>query len=203
MQRLEACNDILRRIGSLVVPALDTGGTSLHAQSERQLDDVDLRIQSLGWSWNRRGLTLSPDATGQIPVTAVPASRGDLLEIDTRAGSASDGIEVVVSNGLLARLPEMSRIFTSDLEVTVIERIPFEEVPVMFATWMVAEAAFDTNRRYMQDAGRDQALAMEKMQARVNAMRQALRLADVNVLATPDIQSVHGRRRLPNWSVYQ
>ena len=49
MQRLEAVNDILRRIGSLVVPALDTGGTSLHAQSERQLDDVDLRIQSLGW----------------------------------------------------------------------------------------------------------------------------------------------------------
>ena len=98
-------------------------------------------------------------------MTAVHASRGDLLEIDTRAGSASDGIEVVVSNGLLARLPEMSRIFTSDLEVTVIERIPFEEVPVMFATWMVAEAAFDTNRRYMQDAGRDQALAMEKMQA--------------------------------------
>ena len=49
MQRLEAVNDILRRIGSLVVPALDTGGTSLQAQAERQLDDVDLRIQSLGW----------------------------------------------------------------------------------------------------------------------------------------------------------
>lgn len=203
MQRLEAVNDILRRVGSLVVPALDTGGTSLQAQAERQLDDVDLRIQSLGWSWNRRDLTLSPDATGQIPVTAIQPSRGNLLEIDTRAASEADGIEVVVSDGLLVKLPDMSRIFAADLEVTILERISFGEVPVMFATWMVAEAAFDLNRRYMQDAGRDQALAMERMQARVNAMRQAIRLADVNVLAASDVREVHGRRRLPNWSVNQ
>lgn len=203
MQRLEAVNDILRRVGSLVVSALDTDGTSVQAQAERQLDDVDLRVQSLGWSWNRRELTLPPDESGQIPVASIPTPRGALLELDTRGRSELDGIEVAIDGDFLITLPEMSRQFDADLEVTLIERLPFETVPILFAAWIVAESAYDLNRRYMQDPARDQALAMERAQARVNAMRQAIRLADVNVLDTPGIRSVHGRRRLPAWSIHQ
>ena len=201
MLRLEAVNDILRRVGSLVVPSLDTGGNSVQAQAERQLDDVDLRVQSLGWHWNTRRLSLTPNEGGEIPVASIPTPRGSLLEIDTAGMSHNDTIEVIVKDGLLCRLPEMTTTFVSNLEVEIVERLPFDEVPILFATWMVAEAAFDLNRRYMQDAGRDGALGMEKMQARVNAMRQAIRLADVNLLKTDDVRAVHGRPRIPYWSL--
>ena len=199
MTTLEAVNDILRRVGSLVVPSLDTGGTSVQAQAERQLDDVDVRIQTLGWHWNKRRLTLTPDEGGEIPVASIPTPRGSLLEIDT-VGPTSGMIEVVVEGGKLTRLPDMTTTFDADLEVEVIERLAFSQVPLLFAAWMVAEAAFDLNRRYMQDVARAQALASERMQARVNAMRQVIRLADVNLLDSTDVRAVHGRRRLPYWS---
>lgn len=201
MERLEAVNDILRRVGALVVPALDTGGTSIQAQAERQLDDVDLRVQSLGWHWNRRTLTLSPDESSQIPVASIATPRGGILDLDTAGETEAYGVEVIVKDGLLTLLPDMTQEFESDVTVEIVERIPFNEIPVLFAAWMVAEAAFDLNRRYMQDTTRDQALVAEKQQARVSAMRQAIRLADVNVLKSDDVVSVHGRQRLPNWSV--
>jgi len=52
--KLEAVNGVLRRIGKLPVPALDTGGSSTHAQVERMIDDTSNRIMAQGWNWNRK-----------------------------------------------------------------------------------------------------------------------------------------------------
>lgn len=204
MNTLDAVNDILRRCGYTVVPALDTGGNSLQAQAERQLDDADIRIQSLGWHWNRRRLTLSPDEDGEIVVAdAIETPRGPLLEIDAAGVSLRNHVEVSLRDGKLFRLPDMEATFDSDLEVEVVERLPLVEVPIMFAAWMIAEAAFDLNQRYLDDREATAALASERAIARVNAMRQAIRIADVNVLDADDVRSVHGRRRMPHWSVVQ
>lgn len=205
--KLDAVNAVLRRIGLLVVPSLDTGGTTVHAQVERTIDDAELRIQKIGWHWNTRHVTLEPD-NGIISTKEVPAQRGPLLEIDTAGISAALGIEVGLDfssptgEGRLYKLSDGDFQFSGSIEAVVIERLPFEQIPGLFSSWIVAEAAFDMHRRHGGDRMRDEALIVERQQARVNAMRQEIRLADVNVLDSAHHRAILGRRRLPKWSVY-
>lgn len=62
MTKLDAVQEILRRSGLYVPPALDTDGASAAANAERVLDAEELAVQSRGWHYNtRRKVQLSPD----------------------------------------------------------------------------------------------------------------------------------------------
>lgn len=202
--KLDAVNGVLRRLGLFVVPALDTGGTSVQSQAERTIDDAELRIQRIGWHWNTRIVDMPPDeASNFITSSRVPNPRGPLLEVDTAGQTKANGIEISMNaDGKLFLLPEMKDEFDSPLTVEVIERLPFGGIPGLFTAWIVAEAAFEFGRRHMPDRHRDEERVAERQQARVNAMRQEIRLADVNLLTGTEHMSVLGRRRTPAWSIY-
>jgi hypothetical protein len=202
--KLDAVNGVLMRLGLFVVPALDTGGTTVQAQAERTIDDAELRIQRIGWHWNTRIVEMPPiEATSFITSGRVPNPRGPLLEVDTAGMTKAAGIEISMdSSGKLFLLPEMREQFDSPLTVEIIERLPFGSIPGLFMAWIVAEAAFEFGRRHVPDRHRDEERVAERQQARVAAMRQELRLADVNLLSGTEHMAVLGRSRTPRWSFY-
>jgi len=101
--KLEAVNGVLRRIGKLPVPALDTGGSSTHAQVERMIDDTSNRIMAQGWNWNRKyDVSVAPlAADDQLLDPRIGYIHVDRLELGTAtdiSGISTANPSVVTAN---------------------------------------------------------------------------------------------------------
>lgn len=195
MNKLDAINAILRRIGLTPVAALDTGGLSVQAQAERYLDDADRACQARGWHFNtRKGVTLTRNASNKI---AVPANtyRIDTMDVDGDK-------DVTVVGGFLFDLSNNTDVWTQDLIVTYVARADFTDLPQTFADYVISEAALLFNRAHKKDKDLDGLLQAEVMRRGSEARREDDDLADVNVLNTQDMNQLRGRPRMRNRSIY-
>jgi hypothetical protein len=218
--KLEAVNDVLRRVGKLTVTALDTGGKSTQSEVERSLDDAANRMMRTGWAWNtKRDVEVTPDgSTNKVQVNELePVGDGTFYEIyhvDTYG--QSDYINVMRSSNFLYDLDENQNTFAdySTLKLVYIYERAFTEIPPQFVDWIVSITAFKYNEQTMRemsgarpykqqaDTGVSQSLAMEMQQAKVEAMREELRMTDTNVLGTAEMQQIRGRPRMQNRSIH-
>ena len=195
MNKIDAVNAVLRRIGLTPVSALDTGGLSVQAQAERYLDDADLACQARGWHFNTRSnVTLTRNASSKI---SVPEST---YRIDTM-GSDGDK-DVTVVGGYLFDLENNTDVWSQDLVVTYVSKAAFTDLPQTFADYIISEAAFLFNRSHKKDKDLDALLQAEVARRSSEARREDNDRSDVNVLNTQDMNQLRGRPRMRDRSIY-
>jgi len=195
MNKLDAVNAVLRRIGLTPVSALDTGGLSVQAQAERYLDDADLACQARGWHFNTRSnVTLTRNASNKI---SVPAST---YRIDTMGTDGDKDVTVV--GGYLFDLENNTDVWSQDLVVTYVSKAAFTDLPQTFADYIISEAAFLFNRSHKKDKDLDALLQAEVARRSSEARREDNDRSDVNVLNTQDMNQLRGRPRMRDRSIY-
>ena len=91
---------------------------------------------------------------------------------------------------------------TGSTKLQYVYQLEWEDVPVAFQKWIIAQAAFDFNRSYVGNAQADQRLTQEIMDARRQATREEIRAVDVNVLDAQSMRQIRGRARMQDRSVY-
>lgn len=195
MNKLDAVNNVLRRVGVLPVSALDTGGPSAAGHAERFIDAADTSCQARGWHFNtRRGVLLSRNGSNKI---AVPANT---FHIDTDGQSRH--IDVTVVGGFLYDIENNTDTWSQDLYVTYVAKTDFTDLPEAFADYVVTESAYQFNRFHKKDKELDQVLR-EELNVRWIRLKQADDdRADVNVLNTSEMNQMRGRPRMRDRSVY-
>ena len=186
MNKLDAVNAVLRRIGLTPVAALDTTGTSVQAQAERYLDDADRSCQARGWHFNTRiNVTLTRNVSNKI---AVPANtyRIDTCDIDADK-------DVTVVGGYLFDIENNTDVWTQNLNVSYVAKADFTDLPQTFADYIISEAAYMFNRAHKKDKDLDPLLRAEVERRFFEARREDNDRADINVLNTTDMAQVRGR----------
>jgi hypothetical protein len=195
MNKLDAVNAVLRRIGLTPVSALDNGGLSVQAQAERYLDDADLACQARGWHFNTRSnVTLTRNASNKI---SVPEST---YRIDTMGTDGDKDVTVV--GGYLFDLENNTDVWSQDLVVTYVSKAAFTDLPQTFADYIISEAAFLFNRSHKKDKDLDALLQAEVARRSSEARREDNDRSDVNVLNTQDMNQLRGRPRMRDRSIY-
>jgi len=195
MNKIDAVNAVLRRIGLTPVSALDPGGLSVQAQAERYLDDADLACQARGWHFNTRSnVTLTRNASNKI---SVPAST---YRIDTMGTDGDKDVTVV--GGYLFDLENNTDVWSQDLVVTYVSKSAFTDLPQTFADYIISEAAFLFNRSHKKDKDLDALLQAEVARRSSEARREDNDRSDVNVLNTQDMNQLRGRPRMRDRSIY-
>lgn len=130
MTRLEAVNTILRSVGEAPVASL-TGQSGVDSiMAEATLDEVDRSVQNIGWTWNRRKVTLAKDGTGTIPVA------DNIVRI-----IAARGTHYSVRGGNLFDLNDGTATFTGDVTARVVELLPWTDLPEAARHYITVKAA--------------------------------------------------------------
>ena len=198
---LEAANQVLRRIGKQVVAALDTGGGSLAAYAERELDDASKAIQSEGWSWNtRNSIEKTADSSNEYVLSTFEAGSLPILSVSTPLASQPN---VAVEGTKLMNRKNNSTDFSENTTLTLdyVFQKPIADVPEMFSTWIISHAALKLSRQFYSNPQLEQLIAAEILDARRIALRDEIRVAEVNVLETTELRQVRGRPRMRDRSI--
>lgn len=67
--KLQAVQEVMRRVGKMPADELDTDGASVASHVERALDDANLSIQNEGWWWNSKyGVQVAQNGAKKIEV---------------------------------------------------------------------------------------------------------------------------------------
>ena len=206
--KLDAVNDVMRRLGKLPITALDTGGDATQGQVERIIDDSAKRVMRDGWAWNTKyDVEVTPDvSTNKVQINQLePVGDGSYYEIyhvDTYGESKY--INVMRSGNFLYDLDENQDTFGdySKLKLKYVYERAFTEIPPQFVDWIVSVSAYNYNRQFVKDNDLDQALAIEMSKSKVSAMREELRADDTNVLGTAEMKQIRGRPRMQNRSIH-
>jgi hypothetical protein len=216
--KLEAVNDVMRRLGKLAVGALNTDGNSTEAHVERFIDDASGRVMKSGWAWNTKfDVEVTPGGDNKVTVTGLALESDadiEIYHVDTDAESVN--VNVMRQGDYLYDLGENQDTFEnySTLKLRYIYERPFTEIPPQFTDWIVSIASFKYNQQFMRehsgvkpykaraDQSVSQSLMLEMQQAKVEAMREELRMTDTNVLNTAEMKQIRGRPRMHNRSIY-
>lgn len=138
MDKLAAVNRMLRASGRNPAPALDTGGASDVGQAERVLDEVELQIQSRGWSYNTiRDAVAQPDTNGNITVPS------GTIVADSDAEDAHVNVNLI--GDFLYNLDEGENTptWTRPIKIRYILRFEFNCIPPPIRFYIADEAAVE------------------------------------------------------------
>lgn len=192
MLKLDAVNQCLRALGWTGVRSLDTDGFSDAAIAEQTVDEMELKVQTMGWYYNtRKEVLLTPDSAGNI---AIPDG---CITID------SDGVdkwrEVTQLGDRLYDLDNNTNVFTvTNLSCTYTLRYQFGCIPEPIQEYITAMAAHAHNERYQQSLNRRvtarQHLIMEISRAKAIAMRFEDSTSDVNFVTSTEMLILKGQR---------
>jgi len=275
--KLQAVQDVMRRVGKHPADELDTDGVSVAAHVERALDDANLTIQNEGWWWNTKydievtldankkaevgrletdtaiaitaateanPCVISADTTNlrvndriyisdivgmtelndrYFRVLAIPAAGTYSIDedasghttygsggyttplrtvyhVDTHGSDAN--VHVTRQGEYLYDLNENVDTFESDLKINYVYNRKWQEIPDAYQMWIISLAAQNFNRNYIGNGGRDSVLQQEVMESKRQAFREEIRVSDVNLLATSEMQQIRGRPRMPDRRIY-
>lgn len=193
MTKLDAVNRILRRAGRLPVTALDTGSGSDAGQAERILDEVDLQVQSEGWTYNTiRDVLVSPDQNGNInPIPGV-------IHIDSDAEDRHINV-VKIGNFLYNNTAgENTPTWTENIKVRYTLRFSFNCIPYAVRVLIAEEAAL----QFCELMGSERGLPASRIAqaryhlqvARTQARQYDNGVTNTNLFTTREAYQIRGRR---------
>ena len=204
--KLEAVNDVMRRLGKLPVAALNTGGPSSEGLVERTIDDAATRVMRDGWHWNTKfDVEVTPDGENKVKVSELEAKEiagyWDIYHVDTYGESSH--INVIRSSNYLYDLGENQNTFGdyAKLKLIYVYERDFTEIPPHFVDWIVAISAYNFNMQYIKDKAVMQETGLDMQRTKNAAWREETRAADVNVLETPGTKQLLGRPRMRDRSI--
>jgi hypothetical protein len=140
--KLEAVNTMLTFIGESPVNSLsDSSGVGDLPIAEQILDEIDREVQTQGWHFNTTvDVTTSPDATSNEIVLS-----HNVVNADVKVGAYTD-MDITMRNNKLFNRSKNTFEFTSDLKLTLVSLLPWEDLPEKARRYISLRAA-----RVLQD----------------------------------------------------
>jgi hypothetical protein len=165
--KLAAVNVLLQSISESPVASLDTSLSVDVAAAVQAIDEMDRKIQTKGWHFNREdALTLSPseDGTISLPANCVWVSN---------AYWTSTGLAVRVAqrgNSLYDR-DNHTYLFTQEVTVDMVQKLTWEEMPE-YARQAITEAAVDVFQVRLQGSSIIKATSEKAVQGAMALLEQ-------------------------------
>ena len=159
MTKLDAVNMVLSGINEYRVTSLDTGGTSVHADAERYVDDSTRYFCAMGWPCNtRRAAALTPDPASLIVTLptnpavlrirgAGPDQHRNLVIRGTTVYDADRGTNVMLSAG--------------PVYLDIAELLTFEDIDPMLKELVAKHAQQQFARRFSSSQIADAFISQE------------------------------------------
>ncbi len=179
--RLEAVNTLLASIGESPINSLDAGLVESET-AERQLDETNRSVQSMGWVFNtERGLTLQVNERGQIPVPE------GILRIEV------EGKDIIRRGKNLYNRSTHTDQFTTPQLVSVVWGFDFEDLPEAARQYIMLRAAQQFQSRFIGDGSMDAFLGRDAEQAWVILKDYDGEAADASIFDNEEIQIMLNR----------
>lgn len=171
---LDAINDILAAIGEPPVNSLDSEANADVANARRILNGINRKVQSKGWTFNiEEGVSLIPDTFSKY-IQWLP----DFLSVLSDSGAT-----VYIKRGeTIYDTYNKTDIFDAPITVRLIRLREYDEMPICFRTWIVAQASRRFNMRFFGDDSVEAALAQEEAEAYQEVMEYELDFGNFNML---------------------
>ena len=140
--KLEAVNTMLTFIGESPVNSLsDSSGVGDLPVAEQLLDEIDREVQSQGWHFNTVfDVVTSPDATSKEIVLS-----HNVVKADVKPGVYPD-TDITLRNNKLFNRSKNTFEFTTDLKLTMVSLLPWDDIPEAARRYISLRAA-----RVLQD----------------------------------------------------
>lgn len=184
-------NDVLRRLGKQRITALDTGGTTTHAEIERVIVETSKRLQTKAWMFNTIPTTEAVPNTTTKKITVANLASVQILHID--AIDDEPWNNYTQRSGFLYDIENATDLFTSTVNVQLILELPLSDLPEAFAQYVVSSSAQSFNRNFIGNSQRDAHLRDETQNAQTVVNSEEIRSTDVNLLDGSETSSILGR----------
>ena len=129
LTRLQAINQMLATIGEAPVDTLTEGGVDI-AIAEATLDNVSRETMNFGWVFNTYSTTYVPDSDGYITIPS------NVLRLEGPEGS-----RYVLRSDRLYDLEDDTNVFTSNITLTIVEMLEFDDMPEACKTYVTLKAS--------------------------------------------------------------
>lgn len=182
---LDAVNSILDAIGEESLDTLDQEANADAANAVRLLQTTSAEVQARKWTFNvDESFELVPDApTGKI------AYLPSYLDITTTGGTP-----YVNRGGFLYDRLNKTDQFTARLVVTMVQQVPFEELPLVFRQFITYKTAFRFNNKYYGEPGVAQSTQEAMAELEWRCMEYELDYGAYNLFNNdPDFQTKNAR----------
>ena len=190
MVMLDMVNGVLRRLGKNRITALDTNGSTSHAEAERIIVEQSRKLQTEGWMFNTiPTLTATPNGSGFIVVSTLATVT--VLHIDGIDDEPWNNF--TQRGGNLYDIDNATDVFTSAVSVRMLLELPTTDLPSAFADYVIASAAYSYNRHFVGNATRDSDLQGEILRTQAVVNKEELRSTDTNFLSNYETFSIRGR----------
>ncbi len=170
---LDAVNDIIAGVGESGLAALDDSHP-LEADAQRVLTRISRRIQSRGWWFNKRKITLTQDVGGKVPVSS------SYLSVDP----VNRSLPLAQRSGFLFDMDENTDVLNADVECVVIDYLAFPDLPETAAAYIQAAACLQFFKNYDGDGTKLRVMADDEQRARESFHAEHIRNSDVNLFAS-------------------
>lgn len=195
LTRLDAVNRIRRAAQEYPVNSLSDGTINDTGIAEACLDECNTMVQIEGQYCNTTVQTRAIDSNGHILLS------NNTIHADAHGADA--GLNVTVrgskDNVKLFNLDDNSYVFENDVELEIVEGIPFEELPVHIQYWVVDQAALLYQAQTTGDLNMTQLLANIAANSRSFARANEIRQSDSSILR--NASSVYGLGTGGAWNV--
>lgn len=185
MNKRDGINEILQ---SLNQPPLDVADAVEDIYSATIIDsEIDIakrKVLSQGWSFNEYSISLQPNTEGYI---VIPQT---YLSVD------SETENIVVRDWKLFNLDDLTYIFDTAQEVTVIEDIPFDDLPFHIANYVIQMASLKSYINIIGYTDDVRIRTSELNEARIEAIRDDANKQDGNALNEASVSTVLDRSSL-------
>ena len=181
MQTIDAINEMIGYIGESPIDSTDNDYTShpLYESALRILTSTNRAVQSRGWWFNTREVTLTPTAN------AIAIDPDVYLSVSMKDIYAD---RYTVRNEALYDLTNGTATISDTLEATVRELVAFEDLPETAAQYVMAEAATRFVKTYDGDAAKLREVKEDAAKAFVFFHADHIRNSKVNVFHLPKTQ---------------
>lgn len=182
---LDAVNSILDSIGEESVDTLDQEANADVANAMRLLQITSAEVQAVKWAFNvDETFELVPEAT-----TGKIAYLPHYLDITTAGGTP-----YVNRGGFLWDRLAKTDTFTGRLVVTMVEQVPFEELPLVFRQFITYKTAFRFNNKYYGEQGVTQSTVEAMRDLEFQCLAYELDYGGYNLFTMdPDFQTKNAR----------
>jgi hypothetical protein len=175
MQEREAINEVLLNINELPLDDSDVvEDINIAVVVSKVLDISRKQILGQGWNFNRTTRDLVPNIDEYI---IIPKS---FLAVD----GASDTDNYTVRDSKLFDKTNISFRFTSPVSCEIIEDIVFDDIPYVFANYIVKSASLMTYSNIVGDVNGVQIRATQLNEAKIDAIRTDANEMDGNLLTS-------------------
>jgi hypothetical protein len=182
---LSAVNSILGSIGQAPVQQLEFDNPEI-SFIYNILKECDLDIQNEGWIFNReQDYTLLPDSNGWIQIPE------NVLRMDVTDGQVWRTTDVVKRNGRLYDKLSHSDKFEGPINLDLVWRFTFEDLPSVFKRYITMKAAGRAATQLVGNKELVSLLATQEAYARAACLEYECNQGDYTFFGTPSGGAYH------------